>query len=400
MSDPASVRFRGPLTVHADGFRAELERERYTPLTAANLLRLAAHFSRWLEDHKFRLEDLSAGHVSSFFAHRRRHGYTGYLSSRALEPLIGYLGGIGVAIRPAAVIETAVDRVLREYQEYLVQDRCLTPSAIRQYVDSVRKFAGVYVDAESPQWDRLTPSDISDYVVHQARRSIAYGKNQGTYVRSLLRFLHVRGYVARDLSDGVPAVAGWRLAWVPKTLDSDQLDRLLSIDGRGSATACRDAAIVRLMVRLGLRAGDVSALELDDLDWRAGEILVCGKSKRHSRLPLPQDVGKELAAYLHRSRPAAATRKVFLRSRAPYRALSTTGVLAAVRSAFHHAGILTGGAHVLRHTAATQMLRRGASLSQIAHVLRHRSLDTTAIYAKVDYAALRTLVQPWPGGAV
>src|SRR5262245_10105302 len=125
MSDPASVRFRGPLTAHADGFRAELERERYTPLTAANLLRLAAHFSRWLEDHGFGLGDLSAEGVASFFAHRRRQGYTGYLTPHALQPLIGYLGGIGITVRPAAVIETAVDRVVREYQEYLARDRCL-----------------------------------------------------------------------------------------------------------------------------------------------------------------------------------------------------------------------------------------------------------------------------------
>ena len=157
--------------------------------------------------------------------------------------------------------------------------------------------------------------------------------------------------------------------------------------------------MVRLMVRLGLRAGDVAALDLDDLDWRAGELVLCGKGRRESRLPLPRDVGTPLAAYLRRGRPHAITRKVFLRSRAPYRALTASGVVAAVRSALRRAGIAQGGAHVLRHTAATEMLRHGASLPEIAHVLRHRHLDTTAIYAKVDFTALATLTQPWPEGA-
>jgi integrase/recombinase XerD len=397
---PVSVRFSGPLTAHVDGLWAELQREGYSPLSAVNLLRVAAHFSRWLEDHRLGLEDLSVEDVASFLAHRRRQGYTQFLSPHALEPLIGYLGGIGVAVRPAAVIETSVDRMLREYKQYLTQDRCLAASTIRGYADMAREFAGAYFDADRPRWDQLTPSDISDYVIRESRRSsIGNCRNKVTDLRSLLRFLHARGYIEHNLADCVPAVAGWRLAWIPRALEPDQLARLLSMDRGRSATARRDAAIVCLMVRLGLRAGDVSALDLDDLDWRAGEIVVCGKGKRHSRLPLPHDVGKELAAYLHGDRPRALTRKVFLRSRAPHRGLTPGGVVGVVRRALQDAGIAAGGAHVLRHTAATQMLRRGASLSQIAHVLRHRSVDTTAIYAKVDYAALRTLVQPWPGGA-
>jgi site-specific recombinase XerD len=157
--------------------------------------------------------------------------------------------------------------------------------------------------------------------------------------------------------------------------------------------------MVRLLLRLGLRAGDVAALELDDIDWRAGELSVRGKGKREGRLPLPHDVGREIAAYLRRERPRADTRKLFLRRRAPYRGLSSSTVICAAVRILRRAGISSGGAHVLRHTAATQMLRRGASLAEIAHVLRHRHLDTTAIYAKVDYATLRTLVQPWPRGA-
>jgi site-specific recombinase XerD len=194
-------------------------------------------------------------------------------------------------------------------------------------------------------------------------------------------------------------VAGWRLASLPSGLDSDQVARLFrtAADLR-SAKGRRDAAIVRLLLRLGLRAGDVAALELEDLDWRAGEIVVSGKGRRESRLPLPQDVGRDVAAYLRRGRPRAVTRKVFLQSRAPYGALTPGGVIGAAVNILRRAGVAAGGAHLLRHTAATQMLRGGASLSEIAQVLRHRHLDTTAIYAKVDFAGLRTLAQPWPEG--
>ena len=400
MFDPASVRIRGPLSTHVDGFWAELQRQGYAPFSGRNLLLVAAHFSRWLDYHRLELGDLSEERVASFLAHRRRQGYTQFLSPRALGPLLGYLRGIGVAVRAAAVVETSIDRLLREYAEYLARERCLSASTIRGYTDLAREFATVCFDTESPRWDQLTPSDIADFVRHESRRwSIGYCKLKVTRLRSLLRFLHVRGYIPGDLADCVPAVAGWRLAWLPKALEPDQIDRLLRPLDQPSTVGLRDAAIVRLLVRLGLRAGDVAALKLDDLDWRAGEIVVRGKGARESRLPLPHDVGREVAAYLQRSRPSAVTRKVFLRSRAPYQGLEPSGVVGAVTRALRRAGITAGGAHVLRHTAATQMLRHGASLSEIAHVLRHRHVDTTAIYAKVDHATLRTLAQPWPEGA-
>jgi len=398
MFDPASVRFRGPLTPYVDGFWAELQREGYAPWSGRNLLLVAAHFSRWLEDRRLGLGDLSEEHLASFLAHRRRQRYTQFLSPRALGPLIGYLGTSGVVVRPATVVETSIDRLGREYAEYLARERGLGASTIRGYTDFARKFATVRFGTESPRWDQLTPSDITDFVMHECRRSIRYCKHKVTGLRSLLRFLHVRGHIPRDLADGVPAVAGWRLAWLPRALEPDQVDRLLSPGDQRSAMGRRDAAIVRLLVRLGLRAGDVSALELDDLDWRAGEIVVRGKGRRESRLPLPLDVGREIAAYLRTGRPRTRTRKVFLCSRAPYRGLAPSGVVSVAVGALRRAGITAGGAHLLRHTAATQMLRRGASLSEIAHVLRHRHVDTTAIYAKVDHTSLRALAQPWPEG--
>jgi site-specific recombinase XerD len=344
--------------------------------------------------------DVTDERVAAFMAHRRRQGYTAFLSPRALEPLLRYLRGIGVApaSRPMVVAST-VDRLVREYGEYLARERGLVASTIRGYTDFTRRFIASHPDGARLKWQRLGPADITGFVLSAARCwSVGHCKLQVTQLRSLLRYLHVSGRLRNDLASCVPAVAGWRLAWLPKALEPDQVRRLLRACDARSAIGRRDAAIVRLLVRLGLRAGDVAALELDDLDWRVGEIVLRGKGRRESRLPLPHDVGRVLVAYLHRSRPRTSSRRVFLRSHAPHVPLTTGGLIAAVRSALLRAGI-TGGAHLLRHTAATQMLRKGASLPEIGHVLRHRHVDTTAIYAKVDDARLRTLAQPWPGGA-
>ena len=288
MFDPASVRFRGPLTAHVDGFWAKLRGEGYASLSGKSLLEVAAHFSRWLDDRRLGLGDLSEERLASFMAHRRRQGYARFLSPRALGPLLGYLRGIGVVVRAAAVVETSIDRLLREYAEYLARERSLGASTICGCIDLAREFSTFRFGTESPRWDQVTPSDIADFVTQESRRwSIGYCKLKVTRLRSLLRFLHVRGHIPHDLADCVPAVAGWRLAWLPRALEPDQVDRLLKPGDQPSTMGLRDAAIVRLMVRLGLRAGDVAALELDDLDWRAGEIVVCGKGAREAACRSP-----------------------------------------------------------------------------------------------------------------
>lgn len=400
MFDPVSVRFRGPLKAHVRGFWTALLAEGYAPLSARNLLQVAAHFSRWLEDHRFSLADLSEGRIARFLTYRRRVGYTQFLSRCGLRALLAYLAGAGVVVRPAAVSQTALDRLVREYAEYLARERCLEASTVGPRVQVTREFVRSRFGAIQPEWDQLTPDDIADYVKRQSRRwSIGYCKHKVTALRSFLTFLYVRGELSRNLAACVPAVAGWRLAWLPRALAPAQVDRLLRSADWRSTVGLRDAAIVRLMVRLGLRVGEVRALTLDDLDWRRGEIVVHGKGARESRMPLPQDVGAALAAYLHRRPSKAIGRHAFLRSRAPYRGLGSGGVIGAVRHALRRAGITGIGAHVLRHTAATQMLHKGASLSEIAHVLRHGHMDTTAIYAKVDLTALRKVTRAWPQGA-
>ncbi len=221
-----------------------------------------------------------------------------------------------------------------------------------------------------------------------------------TALRSLLGFLHVDGAIEQSLASAVPSVAGRRLVGLPKGLEPAQVQCLLASCDSSTRTGRRDIAILTMLVRLGMRAGEVAALRLDDIDWRAGEIVVRGKGKCTERLPLPTDVGGAVAAYLHHHRPTSAQgRTVFVRIKAPHRALSSQGVSQAVAAAARRAGLGRIHAHRLRHTAATQMLRTGASLPEIGQLLRHRRALTTAIYAKVDREALRTIARPWPGDA-
>ena len=399
MFDPASVRLRGPLKPYVEGFWSELVGQGYSPLSGGNLLRVASHFSRWLEDHALQPGDVTDERVAAFMAHRRRQGYTQFRTPRAVEPLVTYLRSIGVAPPPPIPAETPVGRLLREYAEYLIRERGLVMMTIRGYTDFARRFIAAQFDSEILDWRTLVASDVIRFVTREFQRcSIGACKLIVTQLRSLLRYLHVQGALAHDLAGCVPAVAGWRLASLPKGLELEQVERILATCDQRSLVGCRDRAVLYLLARLGLRAGEVAGLRLEDIDWRAAEVVVRGKG-RESRLPLPPDVGAAIVAYL-RHRPRVDCRAVFLCVHAPHRAITSPAISVLTRRALRAVGMSVGSAHVLRHTAATQMLRHGASLAEVGHVLRHRHLDTTAIYAKVDHAALRTLVQPWPGGAV
>jgi integrase len=244
----------------------------------------------------------------------------------------------------------------------------------------------------------MKAADVTGFVLATCPgRAVGSAKLIVCAVRSLLRWLHMSGVVATPLAAAVPSVAGWRLSSLPRALEPGQLRSLLAACDRRTPAGRRDYAILLLLSRLGLRAGEVARLGLDDIDWRRGEFAISGKGNRAERLPLPADVGAAIAAYLRRGRPGTAEgRSVFVRVHAPHRGLTTGGVTMVVFDAAQRAGLPKMHAHRLRHTAATAMLRAGSPLSEVGQVLRHRSALSTAIYAKVDRDALAVLARPWP----
>lgn len=344
---------------------------------------------------------LSTERIEAFLAARRAAGYRRLLTAWALEPLLGNLRELGAAPAPTPVAAGPVQELLERYGGYLCAERGLAPTTARCYTVAVRPFLAARAGAEGLRLDRISAADISGFIVAECRRRPrGSAKLVVTALRSLLGYLHVEGLVAAPLTGAVPAVAGWRLAGLPQGLGPDQQARLVAGCDPSQPAGRRDLAILLLLVRLGLRAGEIAGLGLDDVDWRAGEIVIHGKGSRCERLPLPADVGEALAAYLHRGRPRSAQgRVIFVRLKAPHRGLSSPAVTRIVRRAGERVGLGGLSAHRLRHTAATAMLRAGAPLGEIGQVLRHRRALTTAIYAKVDRDALATLARPWPGGA-
>jgi site-specific recombinase XerD len=403
MSDPSRICILGPLEPFAPGFASELARQGYVPRVVVYHLRLMADVSRWLTEQDLQVSDLTR-EAERFLQARRAAGYTRYWTGQALRPLLTYLRSLGVvAPTPLPVFTNPVDVMLARYRHYLTSERGLGAATARGYLDAVRPFLrtrlspdGLHVDLE-----HLCGADVTAFVVaHTPTQSRHGAKMTVCSLRSVLQFLHLDGAITTPLVAAVPSVAGWRLAGLPKSVDASDVQRLLASCDRHTPDGSRDFAILTTLARIGLRAGEVAALRLDDLDWRLGEIVVHGKGPRVERLPLPTDVGAALAAYLRRGRPSSVQdRAVFVRCMAPHRGLTPTGITQIVAAAAQRAGLGTIYAHRLRHFAAMQTLRAGGSFAEIKQLLRHRLVQTTAIYAKVDREALRTIARPWPGGA-
>lgn len=360
------VRMAGPLEAYAPSFAVELMRLGFTDNSTADQVRLLANLSRWLKREGLEPSDLTQATGDAFLAARRRAGYTLWLSRKALVPMLHHLRGIGAVPPEPVATPSPMQSLLARYQKYLTSERGLKNSTAIGYVTFVGPFLR---KREAPdgrlQLKNLTARDITAFVVSEVPgRPMGSAKLTVCALRSLLSFLHVVGELPQSLVSAVPSVAGSRLAGLPRAVEPGQVKRMLASCDRSTAVGGRDFAVMTMLVRLGLRAGELVALQLDDVDWRRGEIIVRGKGDRRERLPLPVDVGRAVSAYLRRGRPAAECRHLFLRIRAPHRALSSSGVSAIVIGAAHKAGLPPVAAHRLRHTAATEMLRSGASLSE------------------------------------
>jgi len=389
----------GPLVPFVSGFAEELLHQGYTRTSAEQHVCFIAQLDRWMLAEGVGLGELGASVIEGYLAERRAAGYVQYRSARAMRPLLEFLRPLGVLPDPEEEIPLGpVEVLLNRYEQYLLTERGLTPATVRGYVRVVSPFVQGRCRGDRLDLAALTAADVTGYVLAWCPgRAGDSAKSVVCALRSLLRWLHLTGMVPVSLAPSVPSVAGWKLAGLPKGLEPGQLPRLLAACDRRTATGRRDYAIVLMLARLGLRAGEVAGLGLDDIDWHRGEILVVGKGRRAERLPLPQDVGEALTGYLRRGRPSSAPgRSVFIRVKAPQGPLSSGGVSGVVHDAAKRAGLGVMHAHRLRHTAATAMLRAGSPLAEVGQVLRHRSALTTAIYAKVDRDALAGLAWPWP----
>jgi len=288
--------------------------------------------------------------------------------------------------------------LLAEFSTWLDRERGLSPVSVRCYSKQARYFLAA-VGGPGAVSD-LDAGKVTAFMVDHSRdRNGWSAKAMVTSLRAFLRFAHATGRTAFPLAGAVPAVASWRLSALPRGLSQPEIERLLDGCDRDTATGRRDYAVLSLLARLGLRGAEAAGLRLDDIDWRAGEITVTGKGSRTERLPLPAPAGEAVAAWLTHGRPRCESRAVFVTVRRPYRQLPATGVRAVMALACDRAGIDRRGAHQLRHSLATEMLRAGASLTEVGQVLRHRSQLATSLYAKVDQDALRPLARPWPGTA-
>jgi len=399
VKDPTKVAVKGPLGPYAAGFCAALDRMGYADSSAVNVVKLVAHLSRWMGREGVTVRELGPEEVGRYVAARRAAGYRHNPAAWGLGTLLSYLQGLGVlaAVAPSSP-PTGQERLLQDYARYLVSERGLKAGTVRYYL----RFAGLFLSSVARggelDVDTIATGDVSSFLVDQCgRRRVGTAKNLVMALRSLLGYLHVAGLSATPLVGAVPAVAPWRERAVPRALTLAAVTRLLESCDRRTAVGQRDYAILVVLARLGLRAGEVAALELGDIDWRRGELLVRGKGDRRERLPLPVDVGEALASYLHQDRPRSADRHIFLRVKAPTMGLHGDGVTKVVHAACLRAGVPAVGAHRLRRATACETLRQGGSLAEVGEVLRQRSAYTQALYAKVDRAALERVARPWPG---
>lgn len=386
---------------HLDEFCSFLVDGGYAEPTIRHKLWVLSDLARWIAHEHLAVGDLDEQRVDEFLEVRRRRGRScrGFRST-ALQ-LIEQLRCAGVVPAPEPIRDDSPSAVLlRRYEGYLRQERALTESTISAYLPFVRELMAERLKGGTARPDSLRPDDIREFLLVRARRMAPKrAQRMGTALRSFLRFLFLRGETGSDLALAVPTVRRWRLSSIPRHLPGEDVERLLRACDCSSATGRRDHAILLLLARLGLRASEVLALELGDLNWRAGEIVVRGKGLVSDRLPLLHDVGEALALYLKKDRPAGSSRRVFLCTRAPHRGFAhPSSVSTIVARALTRAGLAPAkrGAHLLRHSLATGMLRRGASLTEIGQVLRHRSANTTEIYAKLDFDTLRDVAMPWP----
>jgi site-specific recombinase XerD len=392
----------GPLSFHINTYLTHVRKQGYAQGSICEQVCALKMLGRWLVRTGRGVQDLNEAASREFLRQAVKNRYPKNAARATVRRLLAMLRKSGVIPPAKPSHPSPSEQVVSEYERYLFDERNLATQSVEHLRLFARRFLFESFGNGPVKLSRLRAPDVTAFVQRHAHRNRPYhARHLVAAMRSLLRYLHYKGLVDADLSTAVPKVARWRFSTLPKHLSADQVRQVLRSCDLTTALGRRDHAILLLLARLGLRAGEVVRLELQDIDWEKARITVRGKGGRWAQLPLPADVAKSIAGYLHEDRPRCDSRRVFIRDYAPHGGFGRAGAIAnLVKRALARAGVTSArkGAHLLRHSLATEMLRKGASLDEIGEVLRHKSPDVTAIYAKVDLDSLRTLALPWPGG--
>lgn len=394
---------QGPLASIVTAYAALLSQQGFTRQYARLQLRFLSDLNQWLLEHRLQISDLCEPTLHQYLRSRHQRFHPRRDDQSILRRLLQLLHTQGLLpeVAPASPANPH-QSVEEDFDRYLAEERGLSMATRINYRPFVQRFLSAQFGAKPVRFADLNANDVIRFIRNQAPGLSP--KRAGLMVsalRSFFRYLRHRGDIAIDLAACVPPIANWQFSSLPRFLQPHQVQQVLSQCDRRTARGRRDYAILLLLARLGLRACEIVSLSLDDIHWQTGEITIKGKGKQTALLPLPPDVGRAIADYLKKDRPACSTRHVFIRMRAPRRGFANSEAISTmVARSLKRAGIdfLHRGAHLFRHSLATQMLGQGSSLGDIALLLRHRSLNTTTLYAKVDLTALRALAQAWPGG--
>ena len=394
---------QGPLAGHIDLLAARLETDGYSRVHSRIQLRLVGHFNRWLEQKDLTVEQIDEEIIERYWRYFMRKKRVRSKDVCALMKLLDLLREQGVTPRrTAAAVPTARETLIEKYRCYLREERDLAYGTVRNMLPFVVRFLAQKYPRHDFDFAALKVDDVITFVRRQAAElGSVQAKHMVTALRSFFRYLRHRGEIDIDLAGCVPCVPAYSLSTIPRFLPPGAVEKILRRTV-GATHGRRDYAVLMLLARLGLRTCEIVSLELEDIDWERGQITVRGKGGRWSKMPLPSDVGQAIAAYLQHDRPRCSSRRLFISQRAPITGLcSGCAIVKTVTRALNRAGIVSErkGGYLFRHTLATEMLGRGASLREIGEVLRHKKAGTTQIYARVDFGALRDLAQPWPGGA-
>lgn len=394
----------GPLVTYLDAFAAQLKEHGFTRKSYGRQIYLIAKFSCWLKANHVAIESFTYEHAQRFLRRLRlrRSIQLGY--GAALQRFIAFLCHSGVIqLQISRAEATSIEIILGGFELHLRHEQALSRATCVQYLPFAERFLLEHFGSGPVDLSTLCAADVVGFIKSQATRlSQARAKAATIALRSFLRYLRYRGEILLDLAAAVPTVPNWSMTAIPRAIAAEHVHAVLSHCRRDTPIGCRDYAILLLLARLGLRSGEVASLTLDSIDWESASLTVSGKGAQAAQLPLPFDVGEAIANYLQHGRPQSNSRLLFLRATAPIRGFGAqTSIGSIVNAAITRAGIQTThkGTHQFRHALACEMLRQGATLTEIGSLLRHRHSKTTGIYAKVDFAALRPLSLPWPAGA-